>query len=201
MGQRVRSEQGKPSSPRSDYVIEATDIVKRFGHVQALSGASLQVRPGEVLALVGDNGAGKSTLTKIICGALTPDSGRLAFWGETTTVTSIRHAQELGVETVYQDLALAPDLSVAENMFLGREEKRGVGLDEATMENGLLIGRAERCLEFTRDCRTGYQFMLFGLSVDALPGAPFADVASAMGEISKHVVARATLSGRLDLTP
>ena len=78
-----------------------------------------------MLALVGDNGAGKSTLTKIICGALAPDGGRLAFWGETTTVTSIRHAQELGVETVYQDLALAPDLSVAENMFLGREPIRG----------------------------------------------------------------------------
>lgn len=108
-------------SPKGEFVIEAVDIVKRFGHVQALSGAGLEVRPGEVLALVGDNGAGKSTLTKIICGALAPDSGRLAFWGETTTVTSIRHAQELGVETVYQDLALAPDLSVAENMFLGRE--------------------------------------------------------------------------------
>jgi len=105
----------------SEFVIEAVDIVKRFGHVQALSGASLQVRPGEVLALIGDNGAGKSTLTKIVCGALAPDSGRLAFWGQATSVTSIRHAQELGVETVYQDLALAPDLSVAENMFLGRE--------------------------------------------------------------------------------
>jgi len=121
VGQRVGSEQGRPPAAKSEYVIEAIDIVKRFGHVQALSGASLQVRPGEILALVGDNGAGKSTLTKIICGALTPDSGRLAFWGETTSVTSIRHAQELGVETVYQDLALAPDLSVAENMFLGRE--------------------------------------------------------------------------------
>jgi simple sugar transport system ATP-binding protein len=109
------------TASKAEFVIEAIDIVKRFGHVQALAGASLQVRPGEVLALVGDNGAGKSTLAKIICGALAPDAGRLVFWGETTAVTSIRHAQELGVETVYQDLALAPDLSVAENMFLGRE--------------------------------------------------------------------------------
>jgi simple sugar transport system ATP-binding protein len=106
---------------KGGFVIEAIDVVKRFGHVQALSGANLKVRPGEVLALVGDNGAGKSTLTKIICGALAPDGGRLTFWGETTTIQSIAHAQELGVETVYQDLALAPDLSVAENMFLGRE--------------------------------------------------------------------------------
>jgi simple sugar transport system ATP-binding protein len=110
----------RPAS-KGEFVIEAIDIVKRFGHVEALTGASLQVRSGEVLALVGDNGAGKSTLTKIICGALAPDGGRLTFWGDTTTVPSIRHAQALGVETVYQDLALAPDLSVAENMFLGRE--------------------------------------------------------------------------------
>jgi simple sugar transport system ATP-binding protein len=121
------AESGRKAAPGSGFVIEAVDIVKRFGHVQALSGASLQVRPGEVLALVGDNGAGKSTLTKVICGALAPDGGTLSFSGETTTVTSIRHAQELGVETVYQDLALAPDLSVAENMFLGREPlRRGV---------------------------------------------------------------------------
>lgn len=110
-----------------EFVIEAIDVVKRFGHVQALSGASLQVRPGEVLALVGDNGAGKSTLTKIICGALAPDGGRLTFWGETTKIQSIAHAQKLGVETVYQDLALAPDLSVAENLFLGREPVIGGG--------------------------------------------------------------------------
>ena len=115
------TEQQDAALRKSEFVIEATEIVKRYGHVQALGGASLQVRPGEVLALVGDNGAGKSTLAKIICGAVAPDSGTLAFWGEPTTVTSIRHAQELGVETVYQDLALAPDLTVAENMFLGRE--------------------------------------------------------------------------------
>ncbi len=108
-----------------EFVIEAIDIVKRYGHVQALNGANLKVRPGEVLALIGDNGAGKSTLTKIICGALAPDAGRLTFWGETTKIQSISHAQELGVETVYQDLALAPDLSVAENMFLGREPLLG----------------------------------------------------------------------------
>lgn len=100
-------------------------MVKRYGHVRALSGANLQVRPGEVLALVGDNGAGKSTLTKIISGALEPDEGELVFWGRTTRIQSISHAQQLGVETVYQDLALAPDLSVAENLFLGREPVKG----------------------------------------------------------------------------
>ncbi len=102
-------------------VIEAVDIYKAFGSIQALSSASLQVRSGEVLALVGDNGAGKSTLAKVMCGALKPDRGRLVFWGAEIEVQSIRRAQELGVETVYQDLALAPDLSVLDNVYLGRE--------------------------------------------------------------------------------
>jgi simple sugar transport system ATP-binding protein len=130
-----------PPPSKGEFVIEAIDIVKRFGHVEALAGATLQVRPGEVLALVGDNGAGKSTLAKIICGALAPDDGRLTFWGETTRIQSISHAQALGVETVYQDLALAPDLSVAENMFLGREPVAGrfrgwpAALDRRRMRN------------------------------------------------------------------
>lgn len=129
------------SAAKAEFVIEAIDIVKSFGHVRALSGADLRVRPGEVLALVGDNGAGKSTLTKIICGALVPDSGRLTFWGETTRIQSISQAQALGVETVYQDLALAPDLSVADNMFLGREPVVGwfrrwpAALDRRRMRN------------------------------------------------------------------
>lgn len=142
------TEQVNQGQRKSEFVIEATDIVKRYGHVQALAGASLQVRPGEVLALVGDNGAGKSTLTKVICGAIAPDSGRLAFWGEATTVTSIRHAQELGVETVYQDLALAPDLTVAENMFLGREPVRAgwFGGRAAVLDRRHMRARAEEAL-------------------------------------------------------
>jgi simple sugar transport system ATP-binding protein len=101
--------------------IRATDIRKRFGHLEALRGASLEIREGEILALVGDNGAGKSTLAKIICGAVAPDEGELSFWGETVVVQSISHAYELGVGVVYQDLSLALDLSVADNLFLGRE--------------------------------------------------------------------------------
>lgn len=108
-------------SDQPEVVIEARDIRKSYGHIHALSGASLTIRAGEVLALLGDNGAGKSTLTKVICGALTPDSGELFFRGQPISVQSVRHAQELGVEAVYQDLAQAPDLAVADNMFLGRE--------------------------------------------------------------------------------
>jgi len=105
--------------------IRATDIRKRFGHLDALRGASLEIREGEILALVGDNGAGKSTLAKIICGAESPDDGELSFWGENVVVQSISHAYELGVGVVYQDLSLALDLSVADNLFLGREPSLG----------------------------------------------------------------------------
>ncbi len=102
--------------------IRATGIVKRYGHLHALRGASIDLHPGEIVALVGDNGAGKSTLTKVVCGAVSADEGALEFWGEPTRVQSIHHAHELGVHTVYQDLALAPHLSVADNLFLGREK-------------------------------------------------------------------------------
>jgi simple sugar transport system ATP-binding protein len=129
-------------------VIEAVDIHKAFGSIQALSGASLQVRSGEILALVGDNGAGKSTLTKVMCGALKPDSGRLVFWGTEADVQSIRRAQELGVETVYQDLALAPDLSVLDNVYLGREPIASSGWRRWTraIDRDLMYKRTDEAL-------------------------------------------------------
>jgi ABC-type sugar transport system ATPase subunit len=101
--------------------IECRAVVKRFGHLEALRGANLSVRFGEILALLGDNGAGKSTLVKCISGAYQPDGGELRMIGERTQVQSTRHAQDLGIQTIYQDLALAPDLSVLDNVFLGRE--------------------------------------------------------------------------------
>ena len=101
--------------------IECHAIVKRFGHLEALRGADLTVRFGEILALLGDNGAGKSTLVKCISGAYRPEGGEMLVLGERTEVQSTRHAQELGIQTIYQDLALAPDLSVPDNVFLGRE--------------------------------------------------------------------------------
>lgn len=125
-GQTTQRQQPGASldAPRTQPVIEARGIRKSYGHIHALAGASLEIRSGEVLALLGDNGAGKSTLTKVICGAVTPDAGELFFAGDPITVQSVRHAQELGVEAVYQDLAQAPDLAVADNMFLGRERYR-----------------------------------------------------------------------------
>lgn len=108
-------------SSKEEIIIETKNIVKNYGHLQALRGADIQIVSGQVTALVGDNGAGKSTLANIICGAIPKTSGELYCKGELIEVQSIHHAQTLGIQVVYQDLALAPDLTVAENIFLGRE--------------------------------------------------------------------------------
>jgi simple sugar transport system ATP-binding protein len=102
-------------------VLEARQIVKRFGRVQALRGANLTVYPQEVVALVGDNGAGKSTLVKTVVGVHPPDDGEILFEGRPVTVNTPHDARDLGIETVYQDLALAAEVDPAANMFLGRE--------------------------------------------------------------------------------
>jgi simple sugar transport system ATP-binding protein len=102
-------------------VLEARQIVKRFGRVQALRGANLTVYPEEVVALVGDNGAGKSTLVKTMVGVHPPDEGEILFQGKPVTVNTPHDARDLGIETVYQDLALAAEVDPAANMFLGRE--------------------------------------------------------------------------------
>ena len=110
-------------------VLQVSDLRKSFGPVEALRGADLDLHAGEVLAVVGDNGAGKSTLIKHIAGVYRPDSGRMLLAGEPLDVTSPREARQRGIETVYQDLALADDLSIGANIFLGREPvKRFLGL-------------------------------------------------------------------------
>ena len=106
-------------------LLEARGIVKSFGRVQALRGASFTVNQGEVVALIGDNGAGKSTLVKTLSGVLQPDDGEIRFEGRPVSIPTPVAARELGIETVYQDLALAPDLESSANLFLGREAKRG----------------------------------------------------------------------------
>ncbi|MBN9629422.1 MAG: sugar ABC transporter ATP-binding protein, partial [Actinobacteria bacterium] len=101
--------------------LSVRSVIKTYGHVQALRGVNLTVRPGEVHALLGDNGAGKSTLMKVIAGAVVPDSGTIEVNGEAVHFDRPRDAQAAGIETVYQDLALAPTLTPGENLFLGRE--------------------------------------------------------------------------------
>lgn len=105
----------------STPLLEARGVTKRYGHVQALDGASFTVQPGEVTALIGDNGAGKSTLVKVLSGAVRPDGGDIIVQGSRVQFTSPLDARAHGIETVYQDLALAPDLDAAANLYLGRE--------------------------------------------------------------------------------
>jgi fructose transport system ATP-binding protein len=110
------------SSPQP--VLEARGLVKRYGHVVALNGADFELFPGEILAIIGDNGAGKSTLIKALSGALQPDEGEIRLDGEHVHFRSPRDARRAGIETVYQDLAVAPALDIATNIFLGREQRR-----------------------------------------------------------------------------
>jgi D-xylose transport system ATP-binding protein len=116
-------------------LLELRNITKSFGSVQALNGVDFEVRPGEVMALVGDNGAGKSTLVKCIAGTHTPDSGEIVFEGEEVHIPGPKAAAKLGIEVVYQDLALCDNLDVVQNMYLGREVARFQILNEAAMEH------------------------------------------------------------------
>jgi simple sugar transport system ATP-binding protein len=112
-----------PAGPDGD-VLRVEHIAKRFGAVTALVDINMRLARGEVLALLGDNGAGKSTLLKILCGFQQPDSGRIVLNGEEVTFKSVPHARSLGIDVVYQDLALVNQLSVYHNMFLNRERVR-----------------------------------------------------------------------------
>lgn len=150
-------------APGGTPILEARDITKAYGHVQALGGANFTVFPGEVVALIGDNGAGKSTLTKVISGVIRPDSGELLFDGRPVDIGSPAAAQELGLETVYQDLALAPDLDGAANVYMGREllkpgilgklgvlDKRGMkaGAETAFKDLGVAVKDADAAVAY-----------------------------------------------------
>jgi D-xylose transport system ATP-binding protein len=115
-------------------LLEIRDLTKTFGSVQALDHVNFEVRPGEVMAMVGDNGAGKSTLIKCIAGTHAPDSGQILFEGREVHIHGPKDAAKLGIEVVYQDLALCDNLDVVANMYLGREINRAQILAEAPME-------------------------------------------------------------------
>jgi len=114
-----------PTTKATRSVLTVENVSKRFGHVTALTDISMTVAPGEVVALMGDNGAGKSTLVKILSGVQSPDGGTIRVGGEPVTFGTPAEARSHGIETVYQDLALADDLSAPANLFLGREHYRG----------------------------------------------------------------------------
>jgi D-xylose transport system ATP-binding protein len=118
----------------TDPILQLRGVNKSFGAVQVLHDVDLTVRAGEVTALVGDNGAGKSTLVKCVAGIHPIDSGEVLFEGRPVTLNAPTDASKLGIEVVYQDLALADNLDIVQNMFLGRERGRSWLLDEADME-------------------------------------------------------------------
>ncbi len=123
-------------------IIQAKGLNKRYGRVVALDNANFELYPGEILGVIGDNGAGKSSMIKVLSGAVQPDSGEVFLDGKPVSFANPMQARDLGIETVYQTLALSPAMSIANNMFLGREiRKKGVlgkvfrMLDRKAMEN------------------------------------------------------------------
>jgi simple sugar transport system ATP-binding protein len=152
MSEEEHSAAGRP-------VLELKEIHKSYGYVNALSGVSFDLRAGEVHALMGDNGAGKSTLLKVAAGVVKPDAGEVCIAQEQVQLASPLHARDLGIETVYQDLALADDRSCVANVFMGRETRRkgvmgklGV-LDRGSMTAATQQAFAELSIPVTRVTR------------------------------------------------
>ena len=108
----------------TEPILKAQNLVKRYGRVTALDHCNFELMPGEIIAVIGDNGAGKSTLIKAISGAVIPDSGEVFLEGKQVNFNSPLEARERGIETVYQTLAMSPALSIADNMFMGREIRK-----------------------------------------------------------------------------
>jgi fructose transport system ATP-binding protein len=157
-------------------ILEARRLVKRYGQVTALDGADFELYPGEILAVIGDNGAGKSTLIKALSGALIPDEGEIFIEGKPVHFRGPLDARRHGIETVYQDLALAAALDISENIFLGREIRRpGVAgslfrmLDKRRMRN--------EASGYMQDLKIGIRSM--GQAVETLSGGQRQGVAVA----------------------
>lgn len=132
----------------SQAVLRLQGICKNYGRIQALTDVDLEIWPGEVVGIVGDNGAGKSTLIKVISGDIRPDEGTMQMDGSSISLHSPAQARELGIETVYQDLALAPHLNVEENIYLGREIlKPGWKRFLGTLNSREMLDKARESLE------------------------------------------------------
>ena len=121
---QVKAAPARTAASKREPLLTARGLVKRYGRVTALDHADFDLYPGEILAVIGDNGAGKSSLIKAICGAVLPDEGEIKLEGKTLKFKSPMEARDAGIETVYQNLALSPALSIADNMFLGREIRK-----------------------------------------------------------------------------
>jgi len=172
------------STPR--LVMQAKGLVKRYGQVTALDGADFELRAGEILAVIGDNGAGKSSLIKALSGATIPDEGEITLDGKTIHFKSPMDARRVGIETVYQDLAVAPAMSISENLFLGRELRR-----EGFMGNVLRMLDKKKMLEISiarmQDLKVGIRSMT--QAVETLSGGQRQCVAVARAAaFAEHVV-------------
>jgi D-xylose transport system ATP-binding protein len=140
----------------TEPLLELRGVDKSFGAVQVLHGVNLKVNPGQVTALVGDNGAGKSTLVKTIAGIYPKDAGEVLFEGKPVSIHSPKDAAALGIEVVYQDLALCDNLDIVQNMFLGRERiTSGLLLDELTMEDQARSTLASLSVRTVKSVRQG----------------------------------------------
>lgn len=195
-------------------LLEARGICKNYGAVTALTDVSFEVRRGEVVGLVGDNGAGKSTLLKILCGAVQPSSGQLSVDGTTVAFHSPKDSRERGIEVVYQDLALASELSVTENVFLGRERRKGgllgrlrvidrrgmaheaertlttlgIELADVTSRCGLLSGGQRQAVAVARSVMWGSRVLLLDEPTAALAVMEAEKIGSLVGEVVKQGV-------------
>jgi ABC-type sugar transport system ATPase subunit len=179
----------------ADVVLAARGISHYYGSLAALQDVDIDVRRGEVVGLVGDNGAGKSTLLKILCGAVRPTEGTLFVDGEQVTFHSPRESRDKGIEVVYQDLALATELTIAENIFLGRETRRrgfmgsrlrildrpamakeagkalatlGIGISDVRARTGLLSGGERQAVAVARAVTWGQKVLLLDEPTAAL---------------------------------
>ncbi|MGN6245672.1 MAG: ATP-binding cassette domain-containing protein, partial [Motilibacteraceae bacterium] len=164
-------------------VLQARGLVKRFGHVVGLAGVDLELHPGEVLAVIGDNGAGKSTLIKCLSGAMAPDAGEILVEGRPVQFRSTQDARQAGIETVYQNLAVAPALDIASNLFLAREQRRAG-----------VLGSVFRMLD-TRGMRREAQEHIDALGITTLQNINQAVETLSGGQRQAVAVARAAAFG------
>jgi fructose transport system ATP-binding protein len=185
------SAMGKPAAPAAmastaPVVLQARGLVKRYGHVTALDGTDFDLRAGEILAVIGDNGAGKSSLIKALSGALVPDAGEIRLDGRAVHFRSPMDARRAGIETVYQELAVAPEMTIAENLFLGRELRRAGVLGSVLRMLDHQRMRAEAA-EHLRDLQIGIRSM--SQAVQTLSGGQRQGVAVARSAaFARHVV-------------
>lgn len=167
-------------------VFEARNVVKRYGHVTALNGVNFELRAGEVMAIIGDNGAGKSTLVKTLSGAIRPDEGELYLDGVQVEFKGPLDARARGIETVYQELAVAPALDIASNLFLGRELVREgiLGRLFGVLDKPKMKKQAIEHMD-----RLKFNIPAIGNAVDVLSGGQRQGVAVARaGAFGRHLV-------------